>query len=54
MRDYIIGLATGIIACLFFAVTPYNYGYKDGQIDAMTGKIKYKIVNSTTWQEIKK
>ena len=50
-----------IMFCLglvFMGVTIHDTGYKNGQIDALTGKVKYELVeypNKTkSWVEIKK
>lgn len=53
---------TGIVItlwCLFIAyIKISNDSYKQGQIDALTGKIQYRLEKqpdgSTEWKEIKK
>jgi hypothetical protein len=56
-------LMVGITMVLFAALTilivfsKYEDGYKDGQVDAINGKIKYKLEEredkTTDWVEIK-
>jgi len=56
-----IGIAVIVLLILSFilfigAVCGHNYSYKRGQVDAITGKIKYKLIEhvdkSTTWEWI--
>ena len=58
-RDHRIGLLSTLTVVLFvannFVIMIYNY--ERGQIDALTGNIKYEIVthsdSTRTWEEIK-
>ena len=50
---FIVGL------CMFwFGITFFDYTYKDGQIDALTGKVRYQLVknsrNESNWEKIQK
>jgi hypothetical protein len=42
---------------IFIAISNYNDGYKDGQVDAINGKVKYELKENedktTEWVEIK-
>lgn len=62
MDDRLITFLFGFIAALFFCLiflypTHVKQGYKQGQIDAINGNIKYHKVthkdSTVTWEEIK-
>lgn len=49
-------LSLTLIVCgvvLFVSVDNEKSGYKQGQIDAIKGKIKYKLVEKENWEEVK-
>lgn len=50
---FFCGVAIGILLCLIM-MSSGDCTYKDGQIDALTGKIKYKLVtkndSTKTWE----
>lgn len=47
-----------LIAVLLYVILPGDKGYKQGQIDALNGKVKYKKEKNqdgeTVWMEIKR
>lgn len=53
---FILGAVIGIILWAVF-FNPIKEGYKRGQVDALTGNIKYELVtqpdSTKTWEEIK-
>jgi hypothetical protein len=58
--DFIGGCILGIALGLWLSyISQYIFGrtYKDGQIDALTGKVKYELVthpdSTKTWESIK-
>jgi hypothetical protein len=60
MEDLIVDLIIGIlfvILILIVAHFEYEDGYKDGQVSAINGKVKYKLEEqedkTTDWVEIK-
>ena len=46
-------LIMNILLCIFPKSINYYKGYKQGQIDAIIGRVKYKAVSETKWVEIK-
>lgn len=59
--DEVLGAIAGImviIVVLVFCSVIYDYGYKQGQIDAINGKIKYHLVvtddKTSRWVLIRK
>lgn len=54
-RGFIIAFL--ILVCFLISGIAYNYGIKKGQIEALTGVIKYELVthpdSTKTWEEIK-
>lgn len=57
MMGYYLGVVVGILMCFVVMFAIYMNDYKDGQIDAINGDIKYELVvqkdNSTKWERIK-
>jgi hypothetical protein len=53
----IIMIVACVIIILLIALFEYKDGYKNGQVDAINGKIKYKLEEredkTTDWVEIK-
>jgi len=54
--DKITIIISIIMFCLAIFLISFDHGYKHGQIDAINGKIKYKLVKqnngSIKWEEI--
>jgi len=54
--DFIIMLIVAFIIIISASFNFYNSGYMNGQIDAINGKIKYKLITnkdkSTKWNKI--
>jgi len=52
--SFLVGVLLGLLVALFVAITADDY--KKGQIDALTGKVKYHLViqpdSTRTWEEI--
>ena len=56
LNEYFLGLGIGfVLGCMLSAIVMGNW-YKEGQIDAINGKIKYELVTqsngSTEWEKI--
>lgn len=65
MRKFLENMAVGVVVGLFFVSVTFGLinkrakdsSYKKGQIDALTGKIKYRLItnnDSTKTWELKK
>lgn len=61
IEDFLIGVLTGgLIVAVFviLSLTPREVTYKQGQIDALTGKAKYHLVvkadSTRVWEPITK
>ena len=52
IEGFLIGLVTGILVMGIMALIVTNGNYKDGQIDALTGKIKYELKKQEDGQTI--
>ena len=56
---WFFGLICGeiFVVVIVLIADPIGMGYKKGQIDAQTGKVKYHLVtepdSTRTWQEVK-
>lgn len=54
MPGFLLGILLGILVCIYSTA---GVEYKLGQIDALTGKIKYELVQhddkTVSWEEIK-
>ena len=44
IMSFLTGITIGILFVEYFIVSPFSSSYKQGQIDALTGKIKYELV----------
>ena len=57
MREVIFGIVLFIFLVVWNNITFEKKGYKQGQIDAINGNIKYELVEqpdrTTKWKEIK-
>lgn len=59
MKDFIIAIVIGLLLgwSIVFFMKSMEKSYKQGQIDAITGKVNYKLVinpdSTKTWEEIK-
>lgn len=58
LGGYVLGVVlTSIVITTIMALTPEGPGYKQGQIDAINGVVKYELIENPdqtkTWRRIK-
>ena len=51
IKIFITSAVTAIIMSLLFAQHNFNKGYKQGQIDAIQGKIKFVLEKEDIWKQ---